>query len=73
MRYLLAQELAEKWGVSKRRIQILCAQGRVPGAELTDHVWRIPENAEKPADARVSHEEGARRMLSVQQVRGSIK
>lgn len=73
MRYLLAQELAEKWGVSKRRIQILCAQGRVPGAELTDHVWRIPENAEKPADARVSHEEGARRTLSVQQVRGSIK
>ena len=73
MRYILAQQLAEKWGISKRRIQILCSQGRVPGARLIDHVWQIPENAEKPADARINPEDGAHRALSPQQIRGSIK
>jgi len=43
-------------GVSPpRRIQILCGEGRVPGAIRIGTVWGIPEDAEKPADARIKN------------------
>ena len=42
-------------GISTRRIQILCGEGRVPGAIRIGTVWGIPEDAEKPADARIKN------------------
>ncbi len=47
-----AAEAAALWGISKRRVQILCAQGRVEGAMKVGQVWIIPAQAEKPADQR---------------------
>ena len=32
MKYLSITQTAEHWGISTRRIQILCGEGRVPGA-----------------------------------------
>ena len=32
MKYLSITQTAERWGISTRRIQILCGEGRVPGA-----------------------------------------
>ena len=32
MKYLSITQTAECWGISTRRIQILCGEGRVPGA-----------------------------------------
>ena len=55
MNYLSVSQTAEKWGISTRRIQILCCEGRVPGAIRIGTVWGIPENAEKPADARIKN------------------
>lgn len=52
MEYLTTVETAEKWGVTARRIVVLCAQGRIDGAILKGHTWLIPNTAEKPADAR---------------------
>lgn len=52
MNYLSVLQTAERWGISTRRIQILCAEGRVPGAVRIGHVWAIPADAEKPKDAR---------------------
>ena len=52
MDYLSVKEVAEKWGVSRRRVQILCEDGRVEGAYKISDVWVIPLNAEKPADKR---------------------
>ena len=37
------------------RIQILCGEGRVPSAIRIGTVWGIPEDAEKPADARIKN------------------
>ena len=31
--YLSIREAAEKWGVSERRINQYCSEGRIPGAE----------------------------------------
>lgn len=51
--YLTLQEAAEKWGISPRRIQVLCVNGRIPGAARFGSAWAIPVNTEKPSDARV--------------------
>ena len=55
MKYLSIAQTAERWGISTRRIQILCGEGRVPGAIRIGSVWGIPEDAEKPADARIKN------------------
>lgn len=52
MDYLTTLELAEKWGISARRIALLCEQERIEGAIKKGKTWLIPESAEKPADKR---------------------
>lgn len=53
MDYLSIKQTSEKWGISTRRIQILCVEERIPGAIKIGSFWAIPENAEKPKDERV--------------------
>jgi len=53
MEYLSIKQTSEKWGISTRRIQILCTEGRVPGAVKIGSYWAIPWNAEKPKDERI--------------------
>ena len=53
--YLSTFEAAEKWGISHRRVSILCNEGRIPGAQRAGSRWIIPEDAEKPADARIKN------------------
>ena len=53
VRYLSTFEVAEKWGISPRRVGVLCSQNRIPGAQRAGGRWIIPEDAEKPADARI--------------------
>jgi len=45
-------EMSLKWGISHRRIQVLCVQNRVEGAMKIGTVWVIPANAKKPTDPR---------------------
>ena len=53
MVYMSISQAAEKWGISPRRIQVLCKQERIPGASRMGYVWAIPADAEKPKDGRV--------------------
>lgn len=50
--YMSVSEAAEKFNISKRRVQLLCEQGRIEGANMVSGVWLIPFDAQKPADAR---------------------
>ena len=52
MDYMNAKEAADKWGLSVRRVQVLCEQGRVDGVDRLGNVWLIPKRAEKPLDGR---------------------
>ena len=52
MNYLRIDEIARLWGVSKRRVQVLCAEGKIPGATRFGRDWMIPEDAKKPTDGR---------------------
>ena len=49
---LTTKEAAEKWGVTPRQVQLLCAKGRIPGALRFGHAWIIPADAPKPSDGR---------------------
>ncbi|MBR2957123.1 MAG: N-6 DNA methylase, partial [Clostridia bacterium] len=50
--YISVGDAALKFGISKRRVQTLCEQGRISGATMVSGVWLIPEDAPKPSDAR---------------------
>ena len=52
MDYMNAKEAADKWGLSVRRVQVLCEQGRVDGVERLGNVWLIPGSAEMRVDGR---------------------
>ncbi|HDU7439124.1 TPA: DNA-binding protein [Listeria monocytogenes] len=52
MDYISAKEAAEKWGISKRRVQKLCEERRIEGVTKVGLVWAIPSSAEKPEDNR---------------------
>ena len=53
MEYLSIKQTSEKWGISVRRIQTLCASNRIPGAQKIGYSWIVPADAEKPSDARI--------------------
>lgn len=53
MDYISIKQLSEKWGISTRRIQILCRDGRISGVMRIANTWAVPADAEKPKDARV--------------------
>lgn len=59
MFYLSAAEVAEKWGITRKRIQVLCKEGRIDGAQRVGNAWMIPENAVKPLDARKKISDGS--------------
>jgi len=51
--YMSITQTSEKWGISARRIQLLCTNGRIAGAQKIGFYWAIPADAEKPKDARI--------------------
>ena len=56
MNYIKASQAAEKWGISPRRVRMLCAEGKIEGAIQKGKLYMIPEDAKKPADGRVKYD-----------------
>lgn len=54
MEYIKVSKAAEKWGISTRRVRLLCAEGKIPGVIRKGNLYMIPENAQKPLDGRRS-------------------
>ncbi len=52
MTYISARETADKWGISQRRVAVLCSENRIENAIMVGNMWVIPSNAKKPIDAR---------------------
>lgn len=51
---LTVKQAAEKWGVSTRRVQMLCKSGDIKGAALWERTWMIPDDAKMPSRADAS-------------------
>lgn len=55
--FMTVKQAAEKWGISDRRIRVLCAEGKIPRAYQEGRGWKIPIDAVKPADGRYKSKE----------------
>lgn len=51
--YMTLKEASKAWGISDRRINTLCLEGRIEGATRAGSMWLIPYDAAKPTDARI--------------------
>lgn len=56
MNYISVKEASEKWGVTARRVQILCNKSEIKGAYRFGKVWMIPESAVLPSSAKKGDE-----------------
>lgn len=52
MNYIKVSKATEKWGISTRRVRLLCSQGKIDGVIRKGNLYMIPENAMKPLDGR---------------------
>jgi len=55
MKYMSAREAADKWGITQRRVNVLCSKNKISNAMMIGNMWIIPESAKKPADDRNAH------------------
>lgn len=51
---LTAREVAKLWGIPDNQVTEYCRNNRIPGAKKEKGIWKIPQNASKPADGRKS-------------------
>lgn len=52
MEFMTASQASHKWNISQRRVQLLCANGRIEGVFKLGETWAIPADAKKPDDLR---------------------
>lgn len=50
--FMTANEAAEKWNISHRRVITLCSENRIANAAMLGNMWIIPIESTKPEDAR---------------------
>lgn len=55
--FMTVKQASEKWGISDRRIRVLCSEGKIQGAYQEGRGWKIPVDARKPADGRYKSKE----------------
>lgn len=52
MEYLTVTQAAEKWGISSRRVRLLCSNGQIESVVRKGKRYMIPADTEKPFDRR---------------------
>ena len=52
MEWTTAKEASVLWGITARRVQVLCDNGQVNGATRLGNMWIIPKDTPKPLDGR---------------------
>ena len=50
--FLTTRQIAGLWGISDRRVRVLCGEGKIPGVYKDGKLYMIPADAIKPADGR---------------------
>ena len=52
MEYMTVKQASERWGISDRRVRVLCAEGRIEGVMQKGRSYLIPTDSLKPIDGR---------------------
>lgn len=74
MEYMRVAQAAEQWGISDRRVRILCQKGKIEGVIQKGRSYLIPYNAVKPIDGRtLRHKAVSEQYLSLFSRIDSIK
>ena len=55
--FMTVKQASEKWGISDRRVRVLCSEGKITGAYQEGRAWKIPHDAAKPTDGRYKTKE----------------
>ena len=55
--FMTVKEASAKWGISDRRIRVLCAEGKIPRAVKEGKSWKFPVDTVKPIDRRYKSNE----------------
>ena len=55
--FMTVKEASAKWGISDRRIRVLCAEGKISGAIKEGKTWKFPVYTVKPSDGRYKSNE----------------
>ena len=50
LKFISAKESAEKWNVSEKKVEKLCAENKIPGAIAVGNMWKIPSTAQAPTE-----------------------
>ena len=53
MNLITVKQAAEKWGVTARRVQALCKEGKIKGATRWERTWMIPDHAVLPKKSNI--------------------
>ena len=61
--YMTVKQAAVKWGISDRRVRILCSEGKISGVTREGRSWKIPADARKPEDGRYKRAENLLAMI----------
>lgn len=59
MDWITVKEVAAIWGMTTRRAQYLCANGKVNGAQKLGDIWVVPKGTQKPIDGRTKESKSA--------------
>ena len=54
---MTTKEASERWGISERRVRVLCSEGKIAGAVQEGRGWKIPIDSQKPSDGRFKSRE----------------
>lgn len=65
MEFMTASQASKLWHISQRRVQILCAEGRIPGVFKLGAAWAIPIDSLKPCDSRLKRTKRSNQRMKV--------
>ena len=50
MEFITIKQAAAKWDLTPRRVQMLCKEGKINGAQKWGNTWQIPSDATLPKE-----------------------
>jgi len=69
---MTTNEAATQWGITTRRVQVLCESGKVTGAVRMGRTWIIPKGAPRPIDGRTKQAKKQKEQKKLQSNYGGI-
>lgn len=72
MNYIKVSQAAEKWGLSARRVRVLCKENKIEGVIRKGNLYMIPENTQKPADGRKKSSKQTISLEKIEQLKSEL-